>query len=338
MNRSIVLLCFAAVTLAGVFAGCGGSKEVAAMSGPVWPAPPDTPRVAYVRTFTGEADFVSNIGAIVGTLAGEQREISLARPFDVCMAGEGRFYVTDAAQGVFLFDTEENKVEVLGEKSTVPLASPRGIDYARGKVYIGLASTGQVAVLDDEGNLVRMIGRIGQFENPVDVVCDTMRNRILIVDNKVHGIVVVSEAGDSLFTIGRRGEGDGEFNFPQSLAIDPDGNIYVVDALNFRVEVFDSNGVYLRKIGSQGSAFGMFMRPKGIALDSYNNIYVLDALHQNYQIFNNAGQLLLFVGRYSPGNDGFENPVSIAIDHKNMIYVTDQLNARVQVFQLLKAD
>lgn len=335
MNRSGFGLGVIAIVLAGLLGGCSGSKEVETDPGLVWPAPPDTARIKYVKTYKGENDFRSDLGSLVGTIAGEENTIGLSRPFDVCIAENGRFYVTDAAQGTFLFDTEDGKVEVLGAKANVSLASPRGIDYARGRVYIGLASSGQIAVLDEEGALVSMIGQLGQFPNPVDVVCDTARNRILVVDNKLHSVVVLSENGDSLFAIGHRGEGDGEFNYPQSLAIDPSGNIYVVDALNFRVEIFDSKGTYLRQFGSQGTAFGMFMRPKGIALDSFGNIYVLDALHQNYQIFTNAGELLLFVGRYSPGNDGFENPVSIAIDKNNTIYVTDQLNARVQVFQLL---
>ena len=220
----------------------------------------------------------------------------------------------------------------------IDLKDPRGIGYGHGKIYIGLAGMGQVAVLDSEGKLVRLIGRAKQFPNPVDVVCDTLRNRLYVVDNKVHQILVYSENGDSLFTIGRRGSAEGEFNFPQSAAVDAIGNLYVVDSFNFRVEIFDSSGKFIRTFGQQGDAFGTFARPKGIAVDSYGNIYVLDALHQNYQVFNNAGQLLMFVGRYSPGNEGFENPVSIAIDRNNTIYVTDNLNSRVQVFQLLNND
>lgn len=327
------VLTFTFLAIASLFvAGCSGSQQAAL----VWPDPPDEPRIAFVRSVSGEADFRGAVGKVVTGLAGERSIVHLSRPFDVCDAGNGRVYVTDASQGILLFDLRKGDIEVLGEKSTMELKNPRGIAYARGNVFVTLASTGQIAVLDDEGRFVRTIGEPGQFPGAVDVVCDTPRSRLVIVDNKHHNVFVYSMTGDSLFALGGRGEGDGQFNFPQSAAVDADGNIYVVDAFNFRIEIFDQSGKFVRQFGSQGDAFGMFNRPKGIALDSHNNIYVLDAMHQNYQVFNPEGELLMFVGKYSPGNDGFINPVSIAIDADNTIYVTDQLNSRLQVFKLLE--
>lgn len=332
MTRMSIVLAFP-FALSLLLTGCSGSKEAAL----VWPPPPDEPRIQFVRSVKGEADFRSAVGAVVTGIAGEKSVVMLGRPFDVCDAGDGRVYVTDVAQGVFLIDLKKGDIRVLGEKSSIELKNPRGIAYARGNVFISLG-LGQIAVLDDEGRLVRMIGEPGQFPGALDVVADTLRDRLIIVDNKLHNVFVYSTAGDSLFALGGRGEGDGQFNFPQSAAVDPDGNIYVVDAFNFRIEIFDRDGRFLRKFGSQGDAFGMFNRPKGIALDSHRNIYVLDAMHQNYQVFNQEGQLLLFVGKYSPKNDGFANPVSIAIDRENTIYVTDHLNSRLQVFKLLKGN
>lgn len=321
-----------------IVAGCGGSKETQQGLRYVWPEPPDSARVAYVRTFRGEKDFSSGFGAVVTALTGKETIVRFSRPFDICVGGEGKFYVTDATAGVLLYDTKAGKIEAIGEKSVIDLKDPRGIAYTRGQLFIGLGGSKKIAVLDDEGKVIRAIGREGRFPNPVDIVCDTPRHRIYIVDSKLSQVFAYSEMGDSLFTVGMRGEGDGDFNFPQSAAVDASGNLYVVDGFNFRVEIFDSTGKYIRKFGKQGDVFGTFSRPKGIALDSYGNIYVLDAMHQNFQIFSNEGEMLMYVGKYSPLNDGFENPISIAIDGHNMIYVTDNLNARVQVFQLLKGD
>ncbi len=337
MNKPSLFILFL-FFLAALLSGCGASKESQQALRYVWPEPPDSPRVVYVRTFRGEKDFSAGLGGFVGALTGKETEIHIVRPFDICIARDGRFYVTDPTVGVVLFDTKKGVVEVLGEKSIVSLDDPRGIAYAHGKVFIGVAKSKKIAVLDDDGNLVLAIGREGRFPNAVDIVADTARRRIYIVDSKLSQVFAYSENGDSLFTIGTRGEGEGQFNFPQSAAVDTDGNLYVVDGFNFRVEIFDSTGKYLRQFGKQGDVYGSFSRPKGIALDSYKNIYVLDAMHQNFQIFNNAGELLMFVGKYSALNDGFTNPVSITIDDNNMIYVTDNLNSRVQVFQLLKGD
>ncbi len=321
-----------------VLSGCGSSSDVASRRRYFWPEPPDSPRVEYVQTFRGQDDFGGSVGSFLNSITGGEGSANFSRPFDIAIGENGKFYITDANYGMLLYDTKEKKFEQFGANSAIELKDPRGVAYARGKIYVGLAGSKKIAVLDEEGNSIRAIGRDGTFENPVDIVADTLRNRILIVDIKSHQVHVYSENGDSLFSIGKRGEGDGDFNYPQSVAVDSDGNMYVVDGFNFRVEIFDSTGKYLRKFGQQGEYFGEFSRPKGIALDSYRNIYVLDGVHQNFQIFNNEGQLLLFVGKFSPLNDGFQNPVSIAIDRNNMIYVTDNLNQRVQVFRLLKGD
>ena len=329
---------FALFLLGLGIAGCSGSKQ-SETNEFVWPSPPDEARIKYVRTMRGSDDYMSGLGAVTRALAGSSESISLSNPFDLCTDGRGHVWVTDAAIGVLLFDDVKGEVTQVGELSKIPLDDPRGIAYGNNKIFVGLLSRGQVVVLTPEGKDLYVIGRRGSFQNPVDVVYDSLKHRVIVVDNKLNNVSVFSENGDSLFVFGQRGSGDGEFNFPQSVAVDNESNMYIVDSFNFRVEIFDSTGKFVRKFGSQGDGWGMFGRPKGIVLDSYKNIYVIDAYFHNFQIFNQQGELLLFVGgKFSTGNDGFEDPVSLAIDQKNTLYVTDQLNKRIQVFQLLKGD
>ncbi len=331
--RTLFALCLLGLGIAG----CSGSKQ-SETNQFVWPSPPDEPRIKYVRTMLGSDDYVSGLGAVTRALAGGSNGISLSNPFDLCTDGCGRIWVTDASLGVILFDDVKKEVTQLGELSKIPLDDPRGIAYGDNKIFIGVASLGQVVVLTPEGKDLYAIGKRGRFRNPVDVVYDSLKHRVIVVDNKLNNVSVFSEKGDSLFVFGKRGSGDGEFNFPQSAAVDSESNMYIVDSFNFRVEIFDSTGKFLRKFGSEGDAWGMFGRPKGIVLDSYKNIYVTDAFFHNFQVFNQQGELLLFVGKFSAGNDGFQDPVSLAIDQKNTLYVTDQLNKRIQVFQLLRGN
>ncbi|MFI5253435.1 MAG: 6-bladed beta-propeller [Bacteroidota bacterium] len=334
MNFQMILL----IAFMGIIYGCSGSKQSAKDIDLVWPSPPDEPRVKYLKTMQGEDDYGSGLSGITRALAGGSTNIALSNPYDVCTDGQGRVWVTDAARGLILFDDNKKEVTTLGELSKIPLDNPRGIAYGNSKLFVGIASLGQIAVLTPDGKDLYLIGKRGSFPNPVDVVYDSLKHRVIVVDNKLNNISVFSEKGDSLFVFGKRGEADGLFNFPQSAAVDSQSNIYVVDAFNYRVEIFDSTGKFLRKFGSHGDAWGMFARPKGIVLDTYGNIYVVDSYYHNFQVFNQKGELLLFVGKFSAGNDGFQDPVSLAIDQKNTIYVTDHLNSRVQVFQLLKGN
>ncbi len=326
------------VLIAFLLMSCGASKDAQKVE-LVWPLPPDEPRVKYIKTYQSEDEFLSGFGKAVQIIAGDKSTIGLSRPFDVTTDGKGKIFVSDMEQGLVMFDEVEKKVIPLGQKSIYPLGRVIGIAYGNNKLFVGSVEIKGIVALTLDGEVIQTIGALGQFQNPVDVAYDKYLNRVIVVDNKIHQVVVFSELGDSLFTIGQRGEGDGEFNFPQSAAIDKQSNIYVVDAFNYRVQVFDKDGKFIRKYGQQGDVYGLFSRPKGIALDNYNNIYVVDAIHNNFQIFNNDFELLMFVGRYAvDDNKGFMNPVGIDIDESNRIYVADQLNSRVQVFQLLKGD
>lgn len=318
--------------------GCSATKEQQ-KNELVWPPPPDEPRIKYIKTISSEDMFLSGLGKAAQIITGARSDLRLIRPFDVATDGKGKIFVSDMEQGLLLFDEVNKEVQSIGAKSILPLGRILGIAYGNEKLFVGSTELRNVVALKLDGTVIRTIGKNGQFPNPVDVAYDKYLNRVIVVDNKNHNVVVFSEEGDSLFTIGERGEEDGQFNFPQSACVDKNSNIYIVDAFNFRVQVFDKDGKFLRKFGQQGNLFGMFQRPKGIALDTYQNIYVVDALHNNFQIFNQDFDLLMFVGKYSDGDNlGFMNPIGITIDESNKIYVVDQLNERVQVFQLLKGD
>ncbi|MDH5233431.1 MAG: 6-bladed beta-propeller, partial [Gemmatimonadota bacterium] len=132
-----------------------------------------------------------------------------------------------------------------------------------------------------------------------------------------------------------RGAGPGEFRYPSFLAVGQDGKLYVSDALNFRVQVFDRGGTFLRAIGKQGDGPGTFARPKGIALDGAGHLYVVDAAFNNIQIFDGIGRLLLTFSQMGRGEGEVVLPLGLFIDEHDFIYVADRANDRLQVFQFL---
>ncbi len=126
---------------------------------------------------------------------------------------------------------------------------------------------------------------------------------------------------------GSYGTGNGQFNYPQSIAFDSSGNIYVTDGYNHRVQKFSSSGTYLSQFGN-----GQISIPVGIALDSSDNIYVA-AFGGNYiKKFNSSGTYLSQLGTQGSGNGQFNNPSLIAIDGSGNIWVVDGSNHRVQKF------
>jgi DNA-binding beta-propeller fold protein YncE len=131
-------------------------------------------------------------------------------------------------------------------------------------------------------------------------------------------------------------EGDetpGTFAHPTNVAVDKDGNLYVADTINDRIQIFDADGNFISMFGKPGDGPGFFARPKGIAVDADNHIWVVDALQGRLQVFDKDGHLLAFVGEPGTGPGQFRVPAGVYIDKKNRVIVSEQLVGRVQVFQ-----
>jgi len=75
-------------------------------------------------------------------------------------------------------------------------------------------------------------------------------------------------------TWGSLGADDGRFNYPAGVAVDGEGDVYVVDTYNDRVQKFDSAGAFLLKWGSEGSGDGEFYSLRDIALDADGMVYI----------------------------------------------------------------
>jgi DNA-binding beta-propeller fold protein YncE len=175
-------------------------------------------------------------------------------------------------------------------------------------------------------------GGEGYFERPTGVAVDSDAQRIYVSDTMRNKIVVLDMQGKVLDTIGKRGTAEGEFNFPTELRLQGP-NLMVVDAMNFRVQVFDRSGVFQYAVGKAGDNVGAMFRPKGVAIDSEGDLYVVDGLWGVVQVFNRQSQLLYYFGAPGTHAGEFQLPAGLFIDHDDHVYVVDSFNRRVQVFQ-----
>jgi DNA-binding beta-propeller fold protein YncE len=78
---------------------------------------------------------------------------------------------------------------------------------------------------------------------------------------------------------------------PASIDLDQQGNVYVADTDNNRIQVFSSNGTLISKWGKYGAGNGTFRSPEGIAVDSSSgNVYVADTDNNRIQVFSNSNR------------------------------------------------
>ncbi len=125
---------------------------------------------------------------------------------------------------------------------------------------------------------------------------------------------------------------DSEFLSPQQLASDNEGNIYVTDSGNARIQKFTSDGQFLASWGVRGTENGQFEYPAGIA--SYENfVYVVDKKLNKVQKFDSDGNFILKWGVVGNGPGQFSSPHGIEIDYNGMVYVVDTKNYRIQHYE-----
>ena len=128
---------------------------------------------------------------------------------------------------------------------------------------------------------------------------------------------------------------DGRFRRPLNVAAGPGGEILVLDAFAFHVEVQSAQGELLATIGQLGDAAGYMARPKGLAVDKEGHVFVSDSAFDNIQVFDLAGNLLMFWGGAGRQPGQFNLPAGLFVDHEGRLFVADSYNHRVQAFQLL---
>ena len=123
----------------------------------------------------------------------------------------------------------------------------------------------------------------------------------------------------------------GHFFQLESLSVDNEGNVYVTDSGNARIQKFTSDGQFLKTWGVSGTDNGEFKKPTGIATYE-NNVYVVDSEQARIQVFDSTGKFLQSWGKFGSDQGEFFYPQGISISNDGVVYVADTKNHRIQQF------
>ena len=308
----------------------------------VWPAPPEKPRIEYLWSLYSFLPEGENFSDYMLEPFDEINGLSLVpymlRPSGLCLDDHDRLYIVDqGVPRVTAVDLKTRAVKHFGFEGAGQLFMPIAVAAdLSGNIFVTDSGAGKVNIYNSDGGFTGALGGEGFFKRPTGIAFEKKSGRLFIIDTGTHVVHAFDSAGKRLFGFGKRGEGDGEFNYPTHIAAGQDGKIYVTDALNFRVQVFDSAGKFLGKFGRQGDTYADLEKPKGVSSDTFGNVYIVDALQDMIKIFNSEGKLLLFFGENGRAPGNFSMPLGIFVDAHNRIFVADTYNMRVQAFRLLE--
>ena len=198
----------------------------------------------------------------------------------------GNIFVSSRANRIQIFSGEGEYVGMFGGRGSLDsqLSNPCGLSVdSDGNIIVADAGNKLIKIFSPDGKFLMKIGGPGSFTYPVHCVqCD----RYLIVsDNKEHCIKVLDRNGNFQYKFGKKGEGDGEFNYPCDLSLNKSRQLMVCDSGNNRIQVFELDGKFVGKFGTKGSNLGEMNYPCSVAVLSNGRIVVSDQNNHRIQLF-----------------------------------------------------
>ena len=152
-------------------------------------------------------------------------------------------------------------------------------------------------------------------------------------------ILVIGPDGALERRLGRKGNGDGEFDLHRpgydpfgGVTVAPDGSLYVADAGNHRVQVVDTQGTSLRTWGSFGSGNGQFNDPIDVAIAPDGSVYVVDDFLDRIQQFTPEGAWLRTIGSHGSGDGQMSFTCGIEVESDGTLLLADCGNHRVEAW------
>jgi sugar lactone lactonase YvrE len=277
-------------------------------------------------------------------------------------AGDGEFdmprgIAIDNADNVYVVDTGNNRIQKFTSDGTFMrkwgahgdtngnFSSPTGIAISNeGDVYVVDTGNNRIQKFDKDGVFLAKWGKQGSEDGSfsVDQNCisqgigvDTSGN-VYVVDSGNYRVQKFTAEGGFITKWSGFGEGNGEFNSPDRMALDDADHIFVLDhnpgvGVN-RIQKFNSDGSFVSSLEVGGIGDGHCTFCTGMTVADNTHIYLSDFYSGRVQKIGSDGVLIFKWGTDGSGKGEFHKPAGIAMDSDGNVYVSDSLNHRIQKF------
>ncbi|MCX7015114.1 MAG: 6-bladed beta-propeller [Candidatus Sumerlaeota bacterium] len=300
--------------LLALAAGCVRAPAPATRGPLFFPPPPEKARLQYLGALSSPEDLPKARSPFADFVLGPQQDYDkIAKPIAAILVGQSLYICDTILNTVLVYNLADGSAHSLaGDRGNGKISQPNNIAADdQGRLYVADKVRGAVLVYGPDEQFITAWGR-PQETHPTAVaagkdvlyVCDTDQGRIEVWDRAT---------GQFLRQIGSRGSAPGQFVMPTQLALDGQGDLYVTDTGNCRVQKLAPDGQVLLTFGGFGTAFGKFAWPKGMDVDAHGRIFVADSRFANVQVFSPRGKLLVFFGGPGPDNGNLDLPAGLHV-------------------------
>jgi sugar lactone lactonase YvrE len=320
------------------FSGDTTAAAGALLNGPLDVAVDSKGNVYIADTNNANVREITASSGIINTIAGSTAIVSGAVVLAFAYAGDG------------------------GTAITASLAGPAGVAVdSSGNVYIATYADNRIRKVDTKGNISTFAGNSGygfsgdggsalsaQLSSPRGICLDSSGNLYLADrwNNRIRKI-----AGSTISTIAGNGQanfgGDGglatsaQLSYPDGVAVDKTGNVYVADLLNNRVRMITPTGTIATFAGNGIPGYGgdggsatsaELNQPAGLAVDASGNVYIADSNNAVIRKVTPQGVISTVAGTGTEGYSGdggaatkatLMAPLGVAVDASGNLYIAD---------------
>lgn len=266
----------------------------------IWTVPPDGAKIPAPR----------------GILAGPQDEL----------------FVLDNAGRVLVYNThgEVTRQWWMPEYS---VGKPEGICVLQdGRIAVADTHYHRVVFFDHDGTFQSAIGKLGrepgEFIYPVKVIQDPQGDLYVCEYGENDRVQKFRPDGKFLLQFGSFGTEPGQFQRPSGIAWF-DHQLYIVDAFNNRIQVFQEDGKFVGVLAAETSETLYY--PYDISVTSQGEFFIAEYGGGRVSKWDRTGRLLGRYGSPGVGHGQFSTPWGITVDAAGRVFVADTGNRRVVV-------
>jgi len=332
-----------APTYVSAFKGIDGPVGVAVS--------PDSQRI-YVSESTGErlVKMFDRDGNLITTFSPPGVDKSNRQPLYLAVSPDGRVFVVDrTSNAIFIYDKDGKFIDaILAQEMTLSKVL---------KSQVSIAPTSlKVENYDGVNHLIHYSTVGGEVKSaivppttkpwgPLGIRFDKSGNLIYTdITNGFNSVNIIQaqallpaalvDFAPAITSFGRSGSGNGQFEFPQSAAMDSRGNFYVSDGNNSRVSAWSPELKY-RSFFGVGSSESSLNLPRGMWISSRDCLLVTDsvgAVIRVYDVSKDEPVYAYSIGDLGMGEGELNFPNDVVIDATGRLYIADRENNRLDVW------
>ncbi|GAW29954.1 hypothetical protein [Carboxydocella sp. ULO1] len=257
---------------------------------------------------------------------------SLKTPNQVLVYKDQIFVSDSGNRRVVVYDYTGAKIKEIKKIGNKTLQYPYGMAILNGNLLVADLGINKIVIFDPNGQFKGYFAEKTSMR-PANIEVDG--NSVYVSDIGAHRVLKFDPIGKLVAAVGKKGEGRDDLYYPHGLKI-IDDKLYVADADNYRIKVYDKNSLKLLDVWDKNkhgekSAFAV---PRGLAIDNKKQLWVSNMLAGNVLSVSNDGKKQIVVDYVATKDDNLTVVNGIFIDDKNRLYVCDRSRNIVVVYQI----